>query len=380
MRYLSFKILILCILLPPIFYIATIQYLERLFNDRYSNEIEDTYIGDTRPLFTGSIWLPDAINENINRYIQSKMLLSWGAKLNVTVTTKRGTILYPPVFEEEADSLSPFTPMRVASENYAIMKEGLVVNADLILGHNTALSNTLLGLYVLLSLSVFYCFYRSALRKAKQEDLEKSKEIERLWAMKNVHTKRLKTLGQNRQDLTFELEALKTELEAQKSQAYRNEEDMIEELVSLEGKIQKNIALQAEQQEEINSLKEKIKGYEKQRDGKQKTRAVDSLQKRFNTLYKNIIVTDRAISGFNNLTDELKIKGEEIIHQLNEAPDLVPIKRKVFAKKGRNSVLEVIFAYKGRLYFRKAKDNRIEVLTVGTKNTQVKDLEFLDNI
>ena len=49
-------------------------------------------------------------------------------------------------------------------------------------------------------------------------------------------------------------------------------------------------------------------------------------------------------------------------------------------KRKNKTLFEVIFAYKGRLYFRKAKDNRIEVLTVGTKNTQVKDLEFLDNI
>ena len=76
----------------------------------------------------------------------------------------------------------------------------------------------------------------------------------------------------------------------------------------------------------------------------------------------------------------MKIRGEEIIHRLNEAPDQVPIKRKVFSPKGREAVWEVLFSYNGRLYFRKSRDKRIEVLAVGNKNTQTRDLEFIDKI
>jgi hypothetical protein len=76
----------------------------------------------------------------------------------------------------------------------------------------------------------------------------------------------------------------------------------------------------------------------------------------------------------------MRIKGEEVIHQLNEDPSLVTIKRKVFGKKGRQTVLEVVYGYKGRLYFRKTGEGRIEVLAVGTKNSQQKDLEFLNNL
>ena len=76
----------------------------------------------------------------------------------------------------------------------------------------------------------------------------------------------------------------------------------------------------------------------------------------------------------------MKIKSEEIIHKLNANPDTVPIKRKVFGKKNRKTVQEVMFAYKGRLYYRKTKDSNLEILAIGTKNTQAKDLEFLDSI
>jgi type IV secretory pathway VirD2 relaxase len=80
------------------------------------------------------------------------------------------------------------------------------------------------------------------------------------------------------------------------------------------------------------------------------------------------------------LGDDMKIKSEEVIHRLNENSTAVKIKRKVFGKKGRETVREVIFAYNGRLYFRKIKDCKIEILAIGTKNTQTKDLEFLDNL
>ena len=71
------------------------------------------------------------------------------------------------------------------------------------------------------------------------------------------------------------------------------------------------------------------------------------------------------------------MKAEEVIHQLNEDPGLVRIKRKVFGHKGHETVLEVLFGYKGRLYFRNDKDKGIEVLAIGTKNTQARELEFL---
>jgi len=101
------------------------------------------------------------------------------------------------------------------------------------------------------------------------------------------------------------------------------------------------------------------------------------LLSRFNTLYKNLEFHNKAVSGYVELSEELKMKAEEVIHQLNEDPGLVKIKRKVFGGKGHKTVLEVIFGYKGRLYFRNTSDKRVEVLAIGTKNTQARELEFL---
>ena len=382
MKFLSFKILILCILLPPILYIFSLQSIESHLNKRYAKEIGDIYTGDTRPLFDGSVRLKDAINNNIDRYLQSKAILSLGVKAKVTVATKQNTILYPAVFNDEEGDIPPSAPIQVAADNYNLMNEGLVVNVDLILEHNTLLSNTILAFYVCMSVLVLFLYYRSGIKKARQEDTEKETEIARLLEFEKNHTSKLKDLIKVKQKLISEIIKIKRKLVHERIRASKNEDDLIKEIVALEENINENIVLQNEKQEEINALKQKIKLFEKERqkENKQKTNSFNRVRKRFKTLYKNISVNKRALNGFFDLTDDMKIKGEEIIHKLNEDPSFVVVKRKVFGKKGRATVQEVIFAYKGRLYFRKTKDGKIEILTIGTKNTQAKDLEFLDNI
>jgi hypothetical protein len=368
--------------LPPILYIFSLQSIEGHLNKRYAKEIGDIYTGDTRPLFDGSERLKDAINNNIDRYLQSKAILSLGVKAKVTVATKQNTILYPAVFNDEEGDILPSAPIQVAADNYNLMNEGLVVNVDLILEHNTLLSNTILAFYICMSVLVLFLYYRTGIKKAREEDTEKETEIARLLEFEKNHTSKLKDLIKVKQKLIAEIIKIKKKLVHERIRASKNEDDLIKEIVALEENIDENIALQHEKQEEINALKEKIKLFEKERqkENKQKTNSFNTVRKRFKTLYKNISVNKRALNGFFDLTDDMKIKGEEIIHKLNEDPSFVLVKRKVFGKKGRATVQEVIFAYKGRLYFRKTKDGKIEILTIGTKNTQAKDLEFLDNI
>jgi len=367
--------------MPPILYIVTIHYgiqklyIENHLKNRYAAEIENSYMGDTRPLFDGSIRLKDEINKNINLYLQGKPLLRWGIKAKVTVITEEGTILYPEVFEEKKDSLS--SPMQVAENNYRIMKGDITVLVDLELEHNTLISNLILGFYILIFLLLLFYHYRGGNKRAMHKYQEKSMEIERLLEMEKVHNNVLKLIEQDKEKLSSELEKMKNILKNEKNKATKNEDELLQEIVILDEKIKQILSIKEEQKSEIEDLKEKIKRLEKvkQKDSRQ----ADSVKKRFATLYKNISVNDRAVSGYLELEEDMRIKSEEVIHQLNDDSSLVTIKRKVFGKKNRETVLEVLFAYKGRLYFRKA-DNRIEVLAIGTKNTQIKDLEFLDNL
>jgi len=382
LKFLSFKILILCILMPPILYIFSVLSIESHLRKHYTEEIKEIYTGDSRPLFNGSVRLKDAINRNINGYLQSKTMIPLGVKVNVAVTTQQNTILYPAFFDEEEDSIQAANPMKIAAENYNLLEEGIVVKADLTLEHNTLLSNSMLAFYILVSVLVLYFHYKAGIKKAKQEDTEKSKKITRLLNLEKNQTKNLKALVKIKQKLTSEISDMRKRLEKERVKTIKNEEEMIKEILALEEKFNKNLTLQNTKQEEIDTLIEKIKRFEKanRKDSRQKEKTLNSVRKRFKTLYKNVSINEKAINGFMDLPDDMKIKSEEIIHKLNEDQKYVKVKRKVFGKKGRITIQEVIFAYKGRLYFRNTKGSRIEILTIGTKNTQTKDLEFLDNL
>jgi hypothetical protein len=377
MRFLSFKILALCILLPPILYITSALVIERYVHDRYSREIEETYIGDPQPLLQGSLPLKQAISKNIDRFLQSKSLITLGMVIRVAVTTKNGQILYPAAFEPADESPLISDPAKVAAENFAIMNEGITVDVETRFEHNRLLSNTILVTSILVPLLILFFHYRAAARKAEIEDHEKSLEIDRLRKLQEENILQLEALAQERQNFQSELEVLKEIFSNEQKRAERNEDDLIEEIESLERKLTQNIALQDTQQQEISGLKEKIESYEKSKQPTRKAKAADTVTKRFRVLYKNLAISDRAISGYLDLNQELKLQAEEVIHQLNSDPAVVTIKRKVFGGKGHKSVLEVIFGYKGRLYFRNTTEQRVEVLAIGTKNTQAHELEFL---
>lgn len=383
MRYFSFKILFFCILLPPVLYIISIQTLERYLNEKYAVELENVYMGDTRSLLDGSMRLKDSINDNVNRYLQSKILSTLGLRMDVTVSTKKGKLLYPGVFENDREAIYPGDATLIAAENYDLMNEGLVVKLEAKVEHNKLLSNAILAVYIFLSLLVLYLYYRKATKRILQAEINRSKEMNRLLELEEQTNQKLKSLDRDRGKLTIELNRLKDVLDDEKNKATRNEDELFEEIGALEEKLKQNLELQREQQAEISNLKEQLQEHEneRQKTDKKKIKAGQSVAKRFQALYKNISINDRALEGFVELNEDLKIKAEEVIHQLNQDPSQVIIKRKVFiGKRDRKSIMEVIFGYKGRLYFRNLKDSGIEVLAIGTKNTQAREMEFLNKL
>jgi len=382
MRFFSIKILVLCILLPPLLYLLTVFVLEKQLQERYARGIEEVCTGDPQPLLDGSVRLRDAVRENVEAYLRSSALIRYGVSARVQVSTRGGTVLYPAPFEDGTDVQPLANPMRVAQDNFTLLSEGLVVQVEARLEHNRLLSNGILGVYVLAALLVLMWHYRAADRHIRREEAERRQEIERLNRLEAANTARLSGLQREREGLLAEFDALKSAMQDERTHAERNEDDLIGEIEALEKKLADNLELQTIQQKEILALKEALAGFEKEQRREDKTRlkGEEVIRKRFATLYKNLTVNDRAVEGLADLNEELRLKAEEVIHQLNANPDLVPIKRKVFGKKNRQTVLEVVFAYKGRLYFRKGQDRRVEVLAVGTKNTQERELEFLANL
>ena len=379
MRYLSFKIVAACILLPPVLYILTAYSIERHFKAAYTDEIEAVYLGDTLELLEGSARLRESVASNIDRYLKSRRLIPLGLEVVVTATTKGGELLYPAVYDQDGIKRTETTPTQIAQENYALMNEGLTVQVVTKFEHNRILSNSFLAAYVLLTLLLFYFHFRRAVTHIDIEETRRRKEIDRLQRLEEQNTLKLANLMSERERLKSEFEGLKQNLDSEKTKALRNEDELIDEIDALEKKLNENLLLQDAQQEEILELQERLEAQAKsqRKNKKQRVKAEDNIRKRFQTLYKNISIHERAIRGYVDLNEELKLRAEEIIHQLNEDDSLVPIKRKVFGGKGQKTVLEVIFGYKGRLYFRNTEERRVEVLAIGTKNTQARELEFL---
>ncbi len=370
-KYLSFKIIVLCLLLPPVLYITTLMVLENSLHDRFAEEIEDVYMGDTRLLFNGQVRLKDAVNQNIDRYLTANAFVSWGAKATVTVATKKGLLIYPGDFEDQG-TLWLHDPIQTAAENFKLMNEGLSLKLDVRLAHGSRLANAILTVYILTSVLILYFFHRAALHKTLQADMTKDKAVA---GLKATLAQKLGSLEQEREKLGREIGQIKKDLKAEKHKSSLNEEEMIQEIISLEAKLEKNEAAQDARDREIAVLKEEIN-----RVDKKKAKDIPNVRKRFQALYKGIHMEERALKGFVDLSDDIKIKAEEVIHRLNENAQQVPIKRKVFGKHDRRAILETLFAYKGRMYFCKTKANRVEILAIGTKNTQDKDLEYLERL
>jgi hypothetical protein len=207
-------------------------------------------------------------------------------------------------------------------------------------------------------------------------------ELKRLSGLKDQYQGQLEELQADRLQMASDIDAMKIRLEEEKQKADASEEEMLEEIIALEAKIEDREAARRQQIDRIKVLEEKLAQLTapQSKHTSRKSKPADMARKRLTTLYKGLDIHDRAVEGYTDLTEELKIKVEEVLMQLNNDPSGVQIKRKVFGKKNRLTVLEVVFGYKGRLYFRTREDHQVEVLAIGTKNSQQQDLGYLERL
>jgi hypothetical protein len=382
MKYFPFKTLILCILLPPLLFVATVQGLEQYLEGRYQRELEGRYTGDAQVLFEGRVSLKEAVQRNVEAFLRGKTLIRMGVDTQVTVTTADGVLLYPAELETQPGSLEGPDPMAVASENFKLLSEGLNLRVTVRIPPLSLLPILILLGYLGLTVLLILHFYRRGSRRSEAEDRRRMEEVAALKVKEQVTLGNLEQVAEERAILGQQLSKLKSELQVERDKASATEEEMLEELLQLEETLKKNEALQAEQDDEMTALRGQIQKLEQEieaKESKPKLKAAELAAKRFATVYKQLQMHERALSGYADLTEEMKIKAEEVIHQLDADPAKVTIKRKVFGKKNRETVFEVLFAYKGRLYFRKTPLG-VEVLVIGTKLTQQKDLGFLERL
>ncbi len=243
------------------------------------------------------------------------------------------------------------------------------------------MDNFILFVYFSGVILILLIFYKIGSSRATRDNKAKTALIDDLHKEEQAHKKLLENLKKERQDLFENIKSLNTKYQNDKKKLKINEEEMFDEIISLEAQLNSFIELKHKNDEEINQLKLKIRKYERRKSSKNKRNEFDFIVNRFAVLYKDTEMNRRAISGFLSLDNDYQIKAEECILLLDRNPDLVTVKRKVFSgKKHKPACFELLFAYNGRLYFTTNENNKIEILVIGTKNTQTKDMEFLHSL
>ncbi len=378
---LTFGIVLLC-------HLGTLNLMNYYLGSIYQEKIENHYIGATAPLFNGSIRFKDAVSQNIKKLLKH----DWGIKffnlkLNILITSENGEIVYPSYDAPGAgsgDNTGLWNYSDIAVKNFKLLHEKRRVFVVIRPGYISPASFLILFLYFTCAFIIFFIIVKTRekmLRRYRSQGemiLKFKAEEQKLKKDHEISEKTLQDLEKQRRELIEKLNDAKTEQSKELRKARLNEDEMINEIDHLEKKLNENIAMQKAKEQEIENLKQQVIRYERRKGKGGKRGEFDLVSKRFAALYKNVDMNRRALTGFFELNDNQKIKAEEIIHQLNRNVDKVIIKRKVFSgKKDKNTCFEVLFAYNGRLYFRNLKGKRVEVLIIGTKNSQARDMDFL---
>ncbi len=370
MKYFPLKTVIFCLLFTPILYIVTLNLYQKYFNNLYLQKIENVFIGDTTDLLDGRVSVEKQIAGNIYTFLKTDWMVQYiGLDLKVLVTSKTGKLIYPTFIDADAfvNSLPKNDDSEIlAKQNFALLNDGLTVSAMINMNHGSRLANLILFLYFSIGLLIVLIFYKvGSYRAALDTEIDKSL---------------IDGLKKERQGLFENIKSLNARYQKDKKKLKINEEDLFDEIISLEEQLNSFIELKKSRDEEISELKSTISNYERRKSSKSKRNEFDFTYKRFSVLYKSIKMNRKAISGLLNLNEDQQIKAEECILLLDQKPEKITIKRKVFSgKKHKTACLEVLFAYNGRLYFKQNEKNKIEVLVVGTKNTQAKDMGYLHN-
>jgi predicted RNase H-like nuclease (RuvC/YqgF family) len=178
-----------------------------------------------------------------------------------------------------------------------------------------------------------------------------------------------------------EITQLKADLDLAGTKVRATENEALAELEILDQDLQKNIKLKEELETEVRRLEKELRKIESSpiTINKQQKEIIDT-SKRFKTLYKNLEISSRAIDGLIDLETNLQLQSEELIHTINEDGSKVPVKRKVFTRKGALPVFECEFGRSGRIYWSAGSGGKRQVWVIGTKNTQNKDLAYIDKL
>ncbi|RLC31950.1 MAG: hypothetical protein DRH37_01830 [Deltaproteobacteria bacterium] len=356
--------------------------------------MQKVMISDSKSLLEGRTRIEDEIRKKISDYLASKHILKWGVIARIVVKSGSGRWLYP-VFDREIPDLpeSPSTSqdkdlnpskdmIRIARHNWKIMQQGIRFGLSVRIPKETLLANGILFFYIFVFLSLLYGVYRKTAKEARRIEIRNQEAMEAVNKSLETARNRLKEIALREKDYRQEISRLRDDLHLATDRVRETEEEALSEMEQLEKKLRENASVKEDLEFEVLHLKEELERLESVRKipAKKQQKQVQVTLKRFRTLYKNIVIQERAVEGFLNLGTDLQLRAEELIHNMDVDSTKLTVKRKIFSRKGSIPTFECEFGYRGRIYWRPGPGSKTEILVIGTKNSQTKDLAHIEKL
>ena len=394
-RRTSFLVIYLSIFAFMVLYTVSVELAEALLDAHYRQEVRLA----TTVSPTGGPIVPQIQRRVAAVVQQSTWIRVGGVRVNVTILGADGqTPLYvgggvvvppPPAANLDAAMHEALRLLPAISDVFVSVPHGSVLSTSIFVLYGAAL---LQGLFL----------YNRWLARREQELLAEA-EAARAGAARRAHSIEAE-LGQVRtrlrelepsershvreiRDLEKEREGLRRKLrdlaarEAELRTSAERSSELEQERQALEDLLDEAMEDVSHKEGEISSLQDRLKRASKKPSGSSRSRNAERLTRRMRTLYKNLVIDDRAISDIVALGDEmLKLRAEEGLKRLADDPDTAAVRRKVGGLPPQLSIFELGFAGKGRIYYMRADAGSYRVLAVGGKATQKTDLEYLSRL
>lgn len=388
----GFRVIYAAIFAFAVFYIFTVEITEFMLQRHF-----ELAVAEAVQVEPAGGPVPARIRQRVGRALADS---GWtgvaGVRVSVFVVGADGLLIYPYPGMPEPGGVDPGA---VAREAARILPASFDVTVAL--PHNSLVAVSILVAYAAAMLWGLFLYTRSLARReealiqatetARETAAARTVEIEdelegvrrRLASVdpaETEHAEEIRRLRSERRLLQEKLGTLARREEDLSSKARGNVE-LEEERQTLEDLLDESLRDVEQKDDEIRSLRRDIKTAAKVAPSGGRARESEQIARRLRTLYKNLEVDDRAVSDMVGLRDQtMMLKAEEAVKRLSDEAENAAVRRKVGGLPPGLPVFELGFAGKGRVYYTHGRARRFRILSVGAKNTQKTDLEYLSKV
>ncbi|HBZ69775.1 MAG TPA: hypothetical protein DEP35_08610 [Deltaproteobacteria bacterium] len=385
----DFRLIYLAIFAFLLLTVTSVRVAERLLLWHFQRSVAEAVRVDPfgEPLAT-------QLQERIDRVVPQSPWVRWGGvRVSVLVMAADGLT---PLYVGGRSILSRSASGAAASRLLPATPE-VTVN----LPYNAVLSNVILIGYASVLLWALFAYNRAAARREEEgiatavaardataaravqierELFEVQRRLSEVEPAEESQQEEIRELQAERAGLQQKLAAVEQREQELRAQAVKSA-DLDRERRTLEEMLDEALGDVSRREEEIRALEARLKRAAKEPHAGGRAREAEHLGRRLRTLYKGLEIDDRAIEDLVELRDEaMKLKAEEALKRLSDEPDTAAIRRKVGGLPPHLAIFELGFAGKGRIYYQRGEVRRYRILTIGAKNSQKTDLEYLSRL